>query len=43
MADYRIDEVENHPDAVKRLIESPRRPISSRGGELSGRKFEGRR
>jgi hypothetical protein len=46
MADYRIDEVvkpERHPDAVKRLTEPPRRPISSRGGELPGRKFDGRR
>jgi hypothetical protein len=46
MADYRIDEVEKperHPDAVKRLTEPPRRPISSRGGELPGRKSDGRR
>jgi hypothetical protein len=46
MTDYRIDEFEKpqrHPDAVKRLTEPPRRPISSRGGELLGRKFDGRR
>jgi len=46
MTDYRLDEVEKperHPDAVKRLTEPPRRPISSRGGELPGRKFDGRR
>jgi hypothetical protein len=46
MADYRVDEVEKperHPDAVRRLTESPRRPISSRGGEPPGRKMDGRR
>jgi hypothetical protein len=46
MADYRVDEVEKperHPDAVKRLTEPPRRPVSSRGGELPGRKIDGRR
>ena len=46
MADYRVNEVEKperHPEAVKRLTEPPRRPISSRGGELPGRKFNGRR
>jgi hypothetical protein len=46
MADYRLDEVEKperHLEAVKRLTEPPRRPISSRGGELPGRKFNGRR
>jgi hypothetical protein len=46
MADYRLDEVEKpecHPDAVKRLTEPPRQPISSRGGELPGRKIDGRR
>jgi hypothetical protein len=37
MADYRLDEVEKperHLEAVKRLTEPPRRPISSRGDEL---------
>jgi hypothetical protein len=46
MEDYRLDERERpkrHPDAVKRLTEPPRRPISSRGGELPGRKTDGRR
>jgi hypothetical protein len=46
MADYRIDEVEKperHPDAVKRLTEPPRRTVSSTGGELPGRKMDGRR
>ena len=46
MADYRFDEVEKperHPDAVKRLTEPPRRPISSRDGELPDRKFDRRR
>jgi hypothetical protein len=46
MADYRIDEVakpERHPDAVKRLTEPPRHPISSQGWELPGRKMHGRR
>jgi hypothetical protein len=46
MTDYRLDEVEKperHSDAVKRLTEPPRRPISSRDGELPGRKFDGRR
>jgi hypothetical protein len=46
MADYRIDEIEKperHPDAVKRLTEPPRRSISSRDGELPGRKIDGRR
>jgi hypothetical protein len=46
MADYRLDEVENperHPDAVRRLTEPLRRSISSRGGELPGRKIDGRR
>ena len=46
MADYRIDEVEKperHPDAVRRLTEPPRRSMSSRGGELPGRKIDGRR
>ena len=46
MHDYRLDEreqPERHPDAVKRLTEEQRRPISSRGGELPCRKFNGRR
>jgi hypothetical protein len=46
MHDYRLDEreqPERHPDAVKRLTEPPRRPISSWGGELPGRKIDGRR
>jgi hypothetical protein len=45
MADYRLDEVEKperHPDAVKRLTEPLRRPGSNRGGELPGRKIDGR-
>jgi hypothetical protein len=46
MTDYRLDEVEKperHPDAVKRLTDRPRLPISSEGGELPGRKMHGRR
>jgi hypothetical protein len=46
MHDYRLDEVEKaerHPAATKRLTEPPRQPISSRGGELPGRKIDGRR
>jgi hypothetical protein len=46
MADYRLDEVEKperHPDASKRLTDPPRRPASSRGGELPGRRIDGRR
>jgi hypothetical protein len=46
MHDYRLDErkqPERHPDAVKRLTESPRRAISIGGGELPGRKIDGRR
>jgi hypothetical protein len=46
MTDYRLDEVEKperHPDAVKRLTEPPQRSISSQGGELPGRKSDGRR
>jgi hypothetical protein len=46
MHDYRLDEVEKperHPDAVKRLTEPPRRTVSSTGGELPGRKMDGRR
>jgi hypothetical protein len=45
MHDYRLDEVEkpeHHPDAVRRLTEPLRRPVSNRGGELSGRKIDGR-
>ena len=43
MEDYRLDErerPERHPTAAKRLTEPPRRPISSRGGELPGRKID---
>ena len=46
MHDYRLDEVEkpeHHPDAVKRLTEPLRRPGSNRGGEMPGRKIDGRR
>ena len=43
MADYRLDEVEKHPDAVKRLTEPPQRTVPSTGGELPGRKMDGRR
>ena len=46
MHDYCLDEVEKldrHPDAVKRLTEPPRRTVSSTGGELPGRKMDGRR
>jgi hypothetical protein len=46
MHDYRLDEVEKperHPAAIKRLTELPRRLISSTGGELPGRKMDGRR
>jgi hypothetical protein len=46
MTDYRLDEVEKperHSGAVKRLTEPPRQPASSKGSELPGRKFDGRR
>jgi hypothetical protein len=46
MADYRLDEVEkpeHHPDAVKRLTEPQRHTVWSTGGELPGRKLDGRR
>jgi hypothetical protein len=46
MHDVRFDEVEKperHPDAVRRLTGPPRRSTSSRGGELPGRKIDGRR
>jgi hypothetical protein len=46
MHDYRLDEREHperRPDAVKRVTESPRRAISIGGGELPGRKIDGRR
>ena len=46
MEDYRLDEIEKparHPEAVRRLTAPPLRPISSRGGELPGRKTDGRR
>jgi hypothetical protein len=45
MADYRLDEIEkpaHHPEAVRRLTAPPRRPVSSRGGELPGRKVDHR-
>jgi len=45
MHDYRLDEVEkpeHHPDAVRRLTEPLRRPVSNCGGELPGRKIDGR-
>jgi hypothetical protein len=34
---------ERHPAATRRLTEPPRQPISLRGGELPGRKIDGRR
>jgi hypothetical protein len=46
MHDHRLDEreqPERHPDAVKRLTKPPRRTVSSTGGELPGRKMDGRR
>ena len=46
MHDYRLDEVEKperHPVATKRLTEPPRQPVSSEGGELPGRRIDGRR
>ena len=46
LADYRLDErqdPERHPTALRRLTEPPRRPAPSRGGELPGRTFKGRR
>jgi len=46
MEDYRLDEKEKparHPEAARRLTAPPRRPISSRGGELPGRKIDPRR
>ena len=46
MHDYRLDEREapdRHPAATKRLTEPPRPPISRTGGELPGRKMDGRR
>ena len=46
MGDYRLDErgaPERHSAATKRLIEPPRHPIPTRGGELPGRKIDGRR
>jgi len=45
MEDYRLDEKEKparHPEAARRLTAPPRRPISSRGGELPGRKIDPR-
>jgi hypothetical protein len=48
MHDYRLDEVEKperHPDAIKRLTGSqqPSRSVDCSGGELPGRKMDGRR
>ena len=46
MGDYRLDEIEKparHPEAVRRLTAPPRRLAPSRGGELPGRKIDGRR
>jgi hypothetical protein len=48
MNDYRLDEVEKperHPDAVKRLtgFQQPSRSVDYSGGELPGRKMDGRR
>jgi hypothetical protein len=48
MHDYRLDEVEKperHPDAVRRLtgLQRPSRRVDYSGGELPGRKIDGRR
>jgi hypothetical protein len=48
MHDYRLDEVEKperHPEAVRRLTSLPRpsRRVDCSGGELPGRKMDGRR
>jgi hypothetical protein len=46
MWDYRLNERENperHSAAVKRLTAPPRQSVSARGGELPGRKIDGRR
>jgi hypothetical protein len=47
MEDYRPDQrvdPQHHPAAVKRLTESsPRPPVRHVGGELPGRKIDGRR
>jgi hypothetical protein len=46
MHDYRLDErevPERHPAATKRLTQPSWRLISSTGGELPGRKMDGRR
>jgi hypothetical protein len=46
MEDYRLDEVqepERHPRAIERLTAPPQRSISRAGGELPGRKTDGRR
>ena len=46
MHDYRLDEVEKperHPAATKRLIGVRRSSIDYSGGELPGRKMDGRR
>jgi len=47
MEDYRLDkrvDPQHHPAAVKRLMEAGRfRPVRYAGGELPGRKIDGRR
>ena len=46
MEDYRLDErerPERHPDAIKRLTVSQRPSVDYSGGELPGRKMDGRR
>ena len=46
LEDYRLDEVPDparHPKAAERLRGPSRRPISRAGGELPGRKTDGRR
>ena len=46
LEDYRLDEVpdpERHPKTVKRLTAPARQPIPHAGGELPGRKTDGRR
>jgi hypothetical protein len=46
MHDYRLDEreaPERHPAATKRLSERSQQSMSSGGGELPGRKLDGRR
>jgi hypothetical protein len=46
MHDYRLDEVEKperHPAAVRRLTGVQRSSVDYSGGELAGRKMDGRR